>query len=339
MRAAVLPDYGKPLELTELPVPDPAPGEVLVRVAGAGLCHSDLHLSTGELPMLPSLPWVLGHEVTGYVEAYGSPATVAAQGSRLEHGTPVAVFGGWGCGRCAVCLGGEEQLCSTTSWAGIGRPGGFAEYLLVPAERHLVPLADLDPVTSAPLTDAALTPYRAVRKVLPRLVPGTTAVVIGAGGLGQYAVQQLRALSPARVVVVETSAARRALALDVGADLAIGPEDVDDAGVAGRATAVLDIVGSQPTLDLAGRLAAPGGRVVIVGLGGGALPTGFLSPAAEVVVGSSYWGNRNELAQVVALAQRGLLVSHVHEVDLSGAETAMRDLEAGAVDGRIVLVP
>ncbi len=338
MRAAVLNDYGNPLELQELPVPDPGPGEVLVRVAGCGLCHSDLHLSTGELPMLPSLPWVLGHEITGWVEAYGTPDGPHGSG-RLEHGTPVAVFGGWGCGRCALCLGGEEQLCATTSWAGIGAPGGYAEYVVVPAERHLVPLGDLDPVSSAPLTDAALTPYRAVTKVLPRLVPGSTAVVIGVGGLGQYAVQELRALSGARVVAIEASPARRKLALELGADLALAPEEVEDAGMAGQAVAVLDIVGSDATLATASQVAGPRGLIEVVGIGGGTLPFGFLSSAPEVSVGTSYWGSRNELAEVIALAQAGHLRSTVHEVDLAGAEHAMRDLEAGTVDGRIVLVP
>src|SRR6476646_8765641 len=166
MRAALLPDYKADLVIDEVPVPDPRPGEVLVRVAGAGLCHFDLHL-----------------------------------------------------------VAGEEQLCATTSWVGIGQPGGYAEYLVVPSPRHLVALGDLDPVSSAPLTDAALTPYRAVRRCLPRLVPGTTAVVIGAGGLGQYAVQLLRELSAARVVAVEPSAARRATALELGAHLALDPAD------------------------------------------------------------------------------------------------------------------
>lgn len=343
MRAAVLPGYASALEIRDLPVPEPGPGQVLVRVAGAGLCHSDLHLSTGELQLLPSLPWVLGHEICGYVEAYGpvgggSAAAPTATGP-LEHGTPVAVFGGWGCGACRVCVSGEEQLCSVTSWVGIGRPGGFAEYVLVPAVRHLVPLGDLDPITSAPLTDAALTPYRAVKKVLANLVPGTTVVVIGAGGLGQYAVQLLRELCSARLVVVEPDAGRCAVATSLGADLAISPEQVEDAGLTTGAAAVIDLVGSDATLALAGTLAAPRAQVVIVGLGGGSLATGFLSPAAEVVVGSSFWGSRTELAEVVALAQRGRLTTRVHEVDLAGAEHAMRDLEAGKVDGRIVLVP
>lgn len=333
MRAALMTGYKEPLEVRDVPVPDPGPGEVLVRVAGAGLCHSDLHLVDGEIEVIPSFPWVLGHEVAGTVEAPGP----GVRG--LAHGDPVAVFGGWGCGACAICLSGEEQLCDTLRWMGIGRPGGFAEYVLVPSPRHLVPLGDLDPVSSAPLTDAALTPYRAVLKARPRLVPGTTAVVIGGGGLGQFAVQMLRELTPSRVVVVEPSASHREIVLELGAAQAVDPQD-DALGALDRgAAAVLDLVGSEATLSLAARLAAPRGLVVLVGIAGGALPVTFFSPATEVEVTTSYWGSRNELAQVVALAQAGRLTSRVHEVDLLAVNTAMGDLRAGRVEGRVVLVP
>jgi len=331
MRAALLPDYKADLVIDDVPVSDPGPGEVLGRVAGAGLCHSDLHLVAGEVPVLPTFPWILGHEVSGYVEALGPGA------HGFEHGEPVAVYGGWGCGMCRLCLGGEEQLCATTSWVGIGQPGGFAEFLVVPSPRHLVPLGDLDPVSSAPLTDAALTPYRAVRRCLPRLVPGTTAIVIGAGGLGQYAVQLLRELSAARVVAVEPSAARRATALELGAHLALDPADEDLEGVS--AAAVIDLVGSEQTLALAGRLASRRAEVVIVGLAGGTLPVSPLTLPAEVRVSGSMWGTRTELGEVIELARAGRLTTRVHERDLAAVNTAMHDLARGDVDGRIVLVP
>ena len=275
MRAALLDGYRTDLEVRDLPVPEPGPGQVLVRVGGAGLCHSDLHLADGDIPVLPSFPWVLGHEVAGWVEALG-------RGVRgVSHGEPVAIFGGWGCGTCRVCVGGNEQLCNTTSWLGIGHPGGFARYVVAPV-RHLVPLGSLDPVAGAPLTDAALTPYRAVRKALPRLVPGSTAVVIGCGGLGQMAVQ---------------------------------------------------------LLAMAGSLAGVGGLVVILGIAGGSLPVSFFAPTAEVEVTTSYWGNRAELEQVIALAQAGRISVPVHEMDLAAVNIAMKQLRAGEVDGRIVLIP
>ena len=333
MRAALLPDYKADLVIDELPVPDPGPGEVLVRVAGVGLCHDDLHLIAGGTPILPRFPWILGHEITGYVEALGPGA------HGFDHGEPVAVFGGWGCGMCRLCLSGEEQLCAQTSWAGYGQPGGFAEYVVVPSPRHLVPLGDLDPVSSAPLTDAGVSSYRAVRRCLPRLVPGTTAVAIGAGGLGLYAAQLLRELSPATVVVVDGSPAHRAAALELGADAVHDPADPDLAALTAGASAVIDIVGTDQSLALAARCAAPLAEVVILGLGGGTLPVGPAALAPEVRVSSSVWGNRTELGDVVELARAGRLTTRVHERDLTAVNTALRDLAHGEVDGRVVLVP
>lgn len=332
MRAAVLEDYKSDLVLRDLPVPDPGPGEVLVRVAGVGLCHSDLHLRDGEVPMIPSFPWVLGHEIAGRVEATGPGV------EPIEHGLPVLVYGGWGCGRCRPCLTGAEQLCDTSRWVGIGRPGGYAEYVVVPAARHLVPLGDLDPVVSAPLADAALTPYHAIRVAGDRLRPGSTAVVLGAGGLGQFAVQLLSILSATRVVVVDTDEAKRSQAVALGASLALHPDEVT-ASMAHTADVVLDIVGSDATLRLGAELLARQGALVIVGLGGGAVPVSFLGTPPEAVVTSSYWGTRTELEEVVALATAGRLVHTVHEVDLAGVNTAMADLREGRVAGRVVLVP
>jgi propanol-preferring alcohol dehydrogenase len=332
MRAALLDEYRTDLEIRDVPVPEPGPGEVLVRVGGAGLCHSDLHLVDGEIPVLPAFPWVLGHEVAGWVEASdrGVPG--------VEHGDPVAIFGGWGCGRCRVCVNGDEQLCNTTSWLGIGHPGGFAQYVVAPA-RHLVPLGSLDPVSSAPLTDAALTPYRAVRKALPRLVPGSTAVVIGCGGLGLMAVQLLSVLSPTRILVIEPSDRRGAMAREHGATDVFHPDDEALEGLRAQADVVLDFVASDTTLARAGELARVGGLVVILGIAGGSLPVGFFSPTTEVEVTTSYWGNRAELEQVIALAEAGGISVPVHEMDLSAVNSAVKQLRAGQVDGRIVLVP
>lgn len=339
MRAAELPGYKEPFALAEVPTPAPGPGEVLVRVAGAGVCHSDLHLWSGELPMVPSFPWILGHENAGYVDALGP----GAEG--VELGEPVAVFGGWGCGACRVCLAGEEQLCDVTRWAGIGRPGGYAEHVLVPAVRHLVPLGDLDPTTAATLTDAGLTPYRAVRKGLSRLHPGATAVTIGVGGLGQYGLQYLKLLSRARVVAVDTSSSKRRLASTLGADRVVDPTDPDssahiDAATASRGAAVvIDYVGSNESLALAASVVGRQGIVIIVGLAGGSLPASFLGLPTEAIVTSSYWGSRNELADVIALAHRGLLHHEVETAPLDDINEVFNRLERGEITGRMVLTP
>jgi propanol-preferring alcohol dehydrogenase len=271
VRAALLHALGSDFEMAEVPMPEPGPGEVRVRVGGSGVCHSDLHFKASLTPQagMPPAPWILGHEIAGWVDALGAGT------SGIEVDQPVAIFGGWGCGQCRVCLGGEEQICATRHWPGRARPGGYAEQLIVPAVRHLVPIDGLDPVDVAPLTDAALTPYRAVKKALPYLVADTTAVVIGAGGLGQYGLQLLLALSPARVVVVDTSEAKRRLASSIGAHLVLDPthDDVETAigtfaGAEGAA-AILDFVGVDATVGLAIRSVGRKGMAIIVGLGHG----------------------------------------------------------------------
>src|SRR5918999_978920 len=262
MRAIRLTAWEQPAELASVPEPEPGPGEVLLRVAGAGLCHSDLHLMHWRAGTLPyELPFTLGHEVAGTVAALGAGA------DGIEAGEPVLVYGPWGCGRCRACSVGAEHLCDaglTARGAGLGRDGGLAEYMVVPSPRLTVPLDGLDPVTAAPLADAGLTPYHAIRRVLPLLRPGTTAIVIGVGGLGHVAVQLLKALSPARVVAVD----RREQALEVaarsGADAALPASDLTPAqlraAAGGRGAAVVvDCVGSDDTLALAAGAVAPGG--------------------------------------------------------------------------------
>ena len=165
------------LEIVEVPDPQPGPGEVVVRVAGAGLCHSDLHVLHLPFEVFP-LPLTLGHEVSGHVESVGADVTA------FSGGEPVLVHLAWGCGTCRQCVAGRDNACATYGRhgtppaPGLGPPGGMAERIVVPA-RHLVPLGDLDPVTSAPLADAGLTPYHAIAAELSRLVPGSTAVAIG----------------------------------------------------------------------------------------------------------------------------------------------------------------
>lgn len=341
MRAALLYELSSPFEVAEVPTPEPSPGEVRVRVGGAGVCHSDIHFKAAASPRpgLPPSPWILGHENAGWVDALGA----GVEG--VDIGQPVAVFGGWGCGRCRACLGGEEQLCAAGIWPGRARPGGYAEYLLVPAARHLVPIDDLDPIDVAPLTDAALTPYRAVKKALPWLLPGATAVVIGAGGLGQFAVQLLVGLSRARVVALDPSQSKRDLAMELGAELALDPTSGDTlsdivgfAGSDGPAV-VLDFVGVDRTVDLALRVVGRQGLAIIVGLGHGSAPFSFLTGGAEAAVTTSHWGSRNELAEVIALARAGTIASRVERHGLAEINQVFARLEAGEIEGRAVLVP
>ena len=161
MRAARIHQYGAGLVVEDVPTPQPGPGQVLVRVEGAGFCHSDIHVIDGDIRILPRMPLIIGHENAGTVAALGSGVTSVREGDR------VAVFGAWGCGRCDYCVTGFEQLCETPQWAGLSiHDGGYAEYLLVPHERYLVKLGKLEPKVAAPMTDAALTPYRAIKRAL-----------------------------------------------------------------------------------------------------------------------------------------------------------------------------
>jgi propanol-preferring alcohol dehydrogenase len=191
-------------------------------VEAAGLCHSDLHLMDWPAGTVPyTLPFTLGHETAGTVAAVGPGARGAAEGDR------VLVYARWGCGACSPCLQGMENLCEIPAGdlgghgGGVGRDGGLAEYMVVPSARYLVPIPDLDPVAAAPLADAALTAYHAIKRWLPALRPGATAVVIGIGGLGHMAVQLLRALSNARVMALDVRESARRLALEAGAHAAV----------------------------------------------------------------------------------------------------------------------
>lgn len=339
MRAARLHTYGEPLRIDEVDTPEPGPGEVLVRIASAGACHSDLHIISGEMPMVPELPWILGHENAGYVEALGPGA------SGVEPGAPVLVWGGWGCGTCRVCRAGDEQVCDPLRWGGIGQPGGFAEYLVVPSPRNLIAIDDLDPLTAAPLTDAALTPYRAVKHALPWMVPGSTVVAIGVGGLGQYGVQFMKQLSGTRVVAVDTAADKRALAEDLGADVTLDPAEVDVAaeiaGMTGgdKASVVIDFVGADATMATAAASVAKQGLFVLVGLAGGSTPVSFMGMESEATFRTSSWGNRNELAEVVDLARAGTISGEVETHPLEDINDVFDRLEAGDIAGRAVFNP
>jgi propanol-preferring alcohol dehydrogenase len=221
----------------------------------------------------------------------------------------------------------------------------MADYLLVPHARHLVPLPDgLDPTTAAPLTDAGLTPYHAVRRSLSKLAPGSTAVVIGVGGLGHLGVQVLRAVTAARVVAVDPRESARDLAVAAGADLALapGPETADrvrEATGGVGADVVLDFVGSDDTLATAARCVRVLGDITIVGIAGGSLPVSFFGVPYEASVQSTYWGNRRELVEVLDLAARGLVRAETELYTLDDADRAYADLRHGTIRGRAVVVP
>jgi alcohol dehydrogenase, propanol-preferring len=342
MKAIRLTAWESPAQLVELPAPEPGPGEVLVRVAGAGLCHSDLHLMHWRAGTLPyALPFTLGHEVAGTVAAVGPGA------DGPEPGTDVLVYGPWGCGRCEHCSLGAEHLCTgrrNGRGAGLGRDGGLAELMVVPSPRLTVPLDGLDPVAAAPLADAGLTPFHAIRRALPLLRPGTGAIVIGVGGLGHVAVQLLKALTPVRVVAVDRRDDALEVAARAGADVALrsaglAAGELRRAAGRGGAALVLDCVGADETLALAAATVAAGGHVSVLGMAGGTFPMRFGAVPLETGVIFSNWGTRAELADVVALARDGAIELEIERVPLAGVPAAYERLAAGGGRGRIVAVP
>ena len=333
----------KPAELREVAVPEPGPGQVLIKIGGAGACHSDLHIL--EAPPKPGparSPFTLGHENAGWIEKLGSGVTGFAKGD------PVIVYGPWGCGLCMNCRVGKENYCQNPGKikaGGLGSNGGMAHFMVVPSTRFLIPLGKLDPREAAPLSDAALTSYHAVKRSLHLLGAGSTAVVIGTGGLGQMAIQILKALTGASTIIaLDTSAEKLEIAKKLGADEALLSGDaavprIKEITRGLGAELVLDMVGVAPTLKMAAQLARVLGHVTIVGLGNGALPVNFHSPAKECSVAAPYWGSITELMEVVSLAQAGKIKMLVEHFPLERVTEAYHRLHDGKIQGRAVMVP
>lgn len=343
MKAARLYDYGQSLVIEEVPTPEIGDGEVLVKVEGAGFCHSDLHILDGEIRILPKLPQILGHENAGVVAKVGRGVTA------VKEGDPVAVYGGWGCGYCRQCITGHEQLCIQPQWVGLSEyDGGYAEYLRVPSERYLVKLSKLAPREAAPLADAALTPYRAVKRALPYLHPDGYALVVGIGGLGQFGVKLLRALSGIRIIAVDIDDAKLELARQHGADVTFNSKTQPDLAQAildltgGEGVqAAFDFVGSDATLALCIGTTASGGKVTQLGLAGGATHIKPLENSRfEVLYECTLWGNIQELREVIALVESGRVSPIPLEFyPLEAINEVAAKLKAGQIKGRAVITP
>jgi alcohol dehydrogenase, propanol-preferring len=343
MRALQMTGVKREPEYRDVADPTPGPGQVLVRIGGAGACHSDLHLFHDFEQVGWDLPFTVGHENAGWVEALGAGV------GGLEIGQAVAVYGPWGCGRCVRCLQGMENYCERvapggSTAGGLGADGGMASLMLVPSARHLVPLDSLDPVEAAPLTDAGLTPYHAIKRSLHLMTPGSTVAVIGAGGLGHIAVQILAALTAATVVVVDQKPEALDLAAAHGAHHTVQAGDEALPAIMeiskGRGVDVtLDFVGVDSTLALAAQLTRSLGHAPLVGIGGGSHPFSFFTSRPEVSFASTYWGSIPELHEVIALAERGLVRPLVQRFDLDHAVDAYRALHEGRLTGRAVIVP
>jgi NAD+-dependent secondary alcohol dehydrogenase Adh1 len=311
---------------------------VLVRVAGAGVCATDLHAIDGLMePAGLTVPRVLGHENAGHVAAVGDLV------STVSVGDAVLVYPPYSCGLCVPCRRGNDMHCERHEFTGLTVDGGFADYVVV-AERSLLKLPPgVDPVEVAPHADAGLTAYHAVKRAAHVALPGTTAVVIGVGGVGHVALQLLRELGSSRIVAVDPSAERRRLARELGADEVLEADGVVDAVrdlTGGRgAELVLDFVGSDQTHADSLAMLARGGTYSIVGYGGTlTAPSGALVGSEHAAV-ANLVGSWVDLWEVLQLHARGTLTLKTEQHPLDDVNDVLARLREGEITGRAVLVP
>jgi NAD+-dependent secondary alcohol dehydrogenase Adh1 len=347
MKAAVLHQYDEKLTSPQFvsyeDVPDPAitnPNDVIVRVGGAGVCRTDLHIVEGiwRDKSNVKLPYIMGHENAGWVEAVGKAVTGVKVGdSVICH--PLVTSG-----HCLACRRGNDMHAAESSFPGINVNGGYAEYLLT-GERSLIKLPKtLSPKDVAPYTDAGLTAYRAAKKASRHLLPGQYAVVLGVGGLGHIGVQVLKALCAAEIIAVDRADGSLALAKECGADHLVKANGTEVETIhqltKGRgAEAVLDFVGEGDAIAKGLAMTCNDGYYYVIGYGGRIdLPTIDMITSEKTIVGNLV-GTYAELNELMSLAERGLVQLKTKEYKLTAANDALHDLHNGKIHGRAVLIP
>jgi len=318
------------------------PDEVIVRVAGAGVCRTDIHILDGEAPLQPPPrpPFTLGHENAGWIDEVGSRVTT------VRRGDPVLLHPAVTCGLCSPCRRGDDMYCASIRFPGVdGSDGGYAEYLRT-SIRAVVPLSPgTEPAGLSPLADAGITAYHAVRRLAGSVRPGSVVLVLGVGGLGHLGIQLVRAMTPARVFAADNRPDRLRFAEEVGAEggfLTDDPAFVDSirAACGGEGVdAVIDFVGEATTPDLALGVLRRGGTYSIVGYGGVlTVPTVSMITQEYRLLGN-FVGTYTDLTELVSLAQRGIVRVHTRTYPLEKVAEAVDDLRHGRVVGRAVLVP
>ena len=341
MKAVRLHGYNQQPVVEEVPEPTiSGPFDVIVKVGGAGVCRTDLHIILGQWAeaMDVSLPYTIGHENAGWVQEVGPGVTNVAVGDTvILHPTPT-------CGLCRACRAGQDMHCSESRFPGLDSDGGMAELLLTSARACVKLDADTRPQDVAALADAGITAYHAVRKAIPLLYPGTTCVVIGAGGLGHIGIQCLNALTATNVVVVDRNPDALKLAAELGAHETVvadgGQVDaVKDITGGQGADVVLDFVAEEGAENEGFAMTRPGGSYYVIGYGGTlVVPTLDVISTERNIVGNIV-GTYNELAELMVLAQAGKVTLHTKAYPLDAAQDALHDLDAGLVRGRAILVP
>lgn len=341
MKAVRLHEFHQMPVIDEVPEPKiSGPLDVIVKIGGAGVCRTDLHIIEGQwdAAMGTPLPYILGHENSGWVHEIGSAVTNVAIGDTvILHPTPT-------CGLCHACRAGDDMHCINSSFPGLSTDGGMAEYMLTSARACVKLDPETKPEDVAALADAGITAYHAVRKAIPLLYPGTTCVVIGAGGLGHIGVQCLAALTATRIIVVDRNPDALKLAEQLGAQHTVvadgGQVDaVKDLTGGTGAEVVLDFVAEQGAEMDGWNMTAPAGSYFVIGYGGTLeIPTLDIISTERNIIGNIV-GTYNELAELMALAQAGKVTLHTRTYPLDAAVEALSDLDAGRVRGRAILVP
>ncbi|WBV61445.1 NAD(P)-dependent alcohol dehydrogenase [Chryseobacterium camelliae] len=327
--------------VNDMEKPSPKGEEVLLKIGGAGVCHSDLHII--DEGTVGGTVFTLGHENAGWIEEVGESV------KGYKKGDAVLVYGPWGCGHCKPCQQSKENYCDHQSemayGGGLGLNGGMADYMLVPSARLLVPIFDLEPVVAAPLTDAALTPYSAIKRSLPKLMADEFVVVIGVGGLGHVALQILREISGATIIACDVTEEKLSFAKELGAAYTINSKDADAAeqiqkitGIK-KAKVILDFVGATSTIELGTKVVSLDGDLTIVGLGGGHYQYSMNGLPFGVSMTNPYWGSRTELMEVVGLARQKKIHIEIEKYKLDEANEVYERMRQGKIKGRAVLVP
>ena len=334
MKAAFVTEFGKPLMIGELPVPQPKDGQVLIRIEACGVCHTDVHAANGDWPVKPKLPFVPGHEGIGRVLAMGKNLKGVKEGDMV--GVP------WlfeACGLCDYCLTSRETMCESALYGGYSANGGFAEYCVAPAA-YVARIPDgLDPVAAGPIICAGVTTYKGIKMADCR--PGQWFVVSGVGGLGHLAIQYATAMG-LRVIAVDVADDKLDLAKKLGASLTFNPKTVDATKAVqetvGGAHGVLITAVSKAAFAQGTGMLRRGGTCVLNGLPPGDFPLSIFDVVFRcLTVRGSLVGTRSDLKEALAFAAAGQVKATIETTTLDDVNNVLERLRTGKVSGRVVL--